>query len=64
MPLLAQVMIGGTPVATGTFNQDLSEQRVMFARTVGRYVRLVALSEVSGGAWTSVAELKVVGASP
>jgi len=54
----------GTPVATGTFNEDLSAQRVMFTRTTGRYVRLVALSETEGNAWTSVAELRVVGGSP
>jgi hypothetical protein len=54
----------GTPVATGTFKEDLSAQRVMFTRTTGRYIRLVALSETEGNAWTSVAELRVVGGSP
>ena len=54
----------GDAVATGTFTQDLSAQRVMFTRKTGRYIRLVALSEVSGQAWTSVAELRVVGGSP
>jgi hypothetical protein len=56
----------GTAVATGTFNADASAQRVMFTRKTGRYVRFVALSEVGGNAWTSVAELRMVGgvASP
>ena len=54
----------GTAVATGTFNADTSAQRVMFTRKTGRYVRLVALSEVGGNAWTSVAELRMVGGSP
>jgi hypothetical protein len=54
----------GTAAATGTFTQDPSEQRVMFTRKTGRYIRLVATSEVSGGAWTSVAELRVVGGPP
>lgn len=54
----------GTAVATGTFNADTSAQRVMFTRKTGRYIRFVALSEVGGNAWTSVAELRVVGGSP
>lgn len=51
----------GTAVATGTFNADASAQRVMFTRKAGRYVRFVALSEVGGNPWTSVAELRMVG---
>jgi hypothetical protein len=51
----------GTAVATGTFNADTSAQRVMFTRKTGRYVRFVALSEVGGNPWTSVAELRMVG---
>ena len=54
----------GTAVATGTFNADASAQRVMFTRKTGRYVRFVALSEVGGNPWTSVAELRMVGGSP
>ena len=54
----------GTPVASGTFNADTSAQRVMFTRQTGRYVRFVALSEVGGNPWTSVAELRMVGSSP
>jgi hypothetical protein len=51
-------------VAAGTFNADASAQRVMFTRKTGRYVRFVALSEIGGNAWTSVAELRMVGGSP
>jgi hypothetical protein len=54
----------GTAVATGTFNADASAQGVMFTRKTGRYVRFVALSEVGGNPWTSVAELRMVGSSP
>jgi hypothetical protein len=54
----------GDAVATGTFTADTSEQRVMFARKTGHYIRFVALTEVNGEAWTSVAELRLVGGSP
>jgi hypothetical protein len=50
----------GTPVATGTFANTTAEQTVTFAPKTGRYVRLRALSEVGGRAWTSVAELNVL----
>ena len=53
----------GTAVATGTFNADTSAQRVMFTRKTGRYIRFVALSEVGGNPWTSIAELRMVGGS-
>lgn len=51
----------GTAVATGTFSNDTAEVEVSFTDVVGGYVRLVATSEVNGGAWTSVAEINVVG---
>ncbi len=54
----------GTAVASGVFNADASAQRVMFTRKTGRYVRFVALSEVGGNPYTSVAELRMVGGSP
>ena len=54
----------GTAVATGTFNADTSEERVMFTHTTARYVRFVALSEINGNPWASVAELRMVGSSP
>jgi hypothetical protein len=53
----------GTAVATGTFNSDRNEKRVMFTRKNARYIRLVALSEINGGAWTSVAELDLIGSA-
>lgn len=56
----------GTAVATGVFGSDTdtSEERVMFTRTTARYVRFVALSEIGGNPWASVAELRMVGGSP
>jgi beta-galactosidase len=51
----------GEPVATGTFAATRDEKWVPFADTTGRFVRFVALSEVSGGPWTSAAELSVDG---
>jgi hypothetical protein len=51
----------GTAVASGTFNADRSAKLVNFAKKAGRYVRFVALSEINGGSWTSVAELDLVG---
>jgi beta-galactosidase len=51
----------GTPVAEGTFPNSAERQRVLFpAPAAGRYVRLVALSEVSGGPWASAAELTLL----
>ena len=54
----------GTAVTSGTFNSDRSEKRVMFASKVARYVRFVALSEINGQPWTSVAELNLIGTAP
>jgi hypothetical protein len=47
----------GTAVATGTFPNSTAQQVVRFPATIGRYLRLRALSEVGGGPWTTVAEL-------
>ena len=54
----------GTAVATGTFNSDRNEKRVTFARKTARYVRFVALSEINGEDWASLAELDVIGSVP
>jgi hypothetical protein len=51
----------GTAVASGTFNSDRNEKRVMFTSKTARYIRFVALSEINGQPWTSVAELDLIG---
>ena len=51
----------GTPVVTGTFAKNASKKRVLFAGHDGRFVRLVATSEVNGQPWTSAAEIRVLG---
>lgn len=48
--------------AKGRFDNSNTEKEVIFAANVqGRYVRFVALSEVNGDPWASVAELNVFG---
>ena len=51
----------GTAVAAGTLAANTSEKTVRFTAKTGRYVRLVALSEINGYSWTSAAELNVFG---
>jgi hypothetical protein len=53
----------GEPVAKGTFPNNVKEKEVMFSSKVGRYVRFVALSEVNGQPWTSMAEISIVAAA-
>ena len=50
----------GSPVATGTFLRSKAEQQVTFSKKQGRYIKLVALSEINGNPWTSAAELNVL----
>jgi beta-galactosidase len=51
----------GTAVSTGEFANESTTQEIRLSRPIaGRYVRLVALSEVSGAAWASVAEIDVI----
>ncbi|HYW79351.1 MAG TPA: discoidin domain-containing protein, partial [Thermoguttaceae bacterium] len=52
----------GDPVSKGTFSGNPAEEKhVQFAEIAkGRFVRLRALSEVNGAAWTSIAELKLL----
>ena len=61
-----EVYVSGTlswsaPVKTGTLPATTAEQGLCFTPTTGRYVKLRALSEQSGGPWASVAELAVTG---
>jgi F5/8 type C domain len=50
----------GPAVSTGTFPANATEKTVQFPAKTGRYVRLVALSEIKGNPWTSVAELNIL----
>jgi lysophospholipase L1-like esterase len=54
-------VVWGSAVAQGRFPNVAAEQTVSFSEATGRYVRLVALSEVNGNPITSVAELNVLG---
>lgn len=52
----------GDVAYSGSFENTSSPQTVEFLTPVkGRYMRLKALSEVNGGAWTSAAELTLTG---
>jgi hypothetical protein len=53
----------GEPVAAGTFANNASEKEVTFIPKTGQFVRLVALSEVNGNPWTSIAEINIQGKS-
>ncbi|MHC4146003.1 MAG: discoidin domain-containing protein, partial [Planctomycetota bacterium] len=51
----------GRPVSKGTFAKRTGENIVKLpAPAKGRYVKLRALSEVNGRAWTSIAELRLL----
>ncbi|MFP6671541.1 MAG: sulfatase-like hydrolase/transferase [Pirellulaceae bacterium] len=51
----------GDPVAKPVFKKSRQTQRTKFAKTTGRYVKLVITSEVNGGPWASISELGFVG---
>ena len=51
----------GSPVAAGVLLNNAVEKQVSFAAKAGRYVRLKAVSEVNGNAWTSMAEINILG---
>src|SRR6202158_1534481 len=53
----------GAPLATGSFANDATEKQGLFASNVYRYIRLRALTEASGGPWTSMADLNVLRSS-
>jgi hypothetical protein len=50
----------GEPVAKGEFDASKSLKSVTFAPTACRFIKLKALSEINGEAWTSAAEIGVV----
>jgi hypothetical protein len=50
----------GSADAYGTWAHDTAEKEVLFGPVPGRYIRLVALSEINGAVWTSGAELNVL----
>jgi alpha-glucosidase len=50
----------GQPVAKGSFENNKDKKTVSFAPVKCGFVKLKALSEVNGGAWTSAAEIGVV----
>jgi sialidase-1 len=49
------------PVATGRFDAGLAPQRATFDATQARFVKVVALSQLAGQAWATMAELDVEG---
>jgi len=64
----------GTPVAAGNFDYTgytlkcsgpgagvPTPRQIGFPATIGRYIRLRALSEINGNPWTSAAEINVIG---
>jgi len=52
----------GDPVSTGSFVNTSSPQSINFPEgVIGKYFRLMALSEVNGNAWASAAEFSMVG---
>ena len=51
----------GAPVATGSFKNTSAPQTVNLSKPVeGRYLKMIAKSEINNNAWTSVAELDIV----
>jgi hypothetical protein len=51
----------GISVAKGTFARNTDEKEVSFNSKIGRYVRFLALSEINGNPWTSMAEINIYG---
>jgi len=54
----------GTAVASGIWTAGKAEKRVSFDGKLGKFVRLIALSEVNGNEWTTMAELNVLAVQP
>jgi len=51
----------GTPVAGGSFEADRQAKLVRFEPRTGRYVRFLATREIGDRAYTSIAELDLIG---
>lgn len=51
----------GAAVAQGVLADSAAETSIAFAPKTGQFIRLRALSEINGNAWTSMAELNVQG---
>jgi F5/8 type C domain-containing protein len=54
----------GNAVASGTWTIGKMEKQVSFDCKLGKYVRLVALSEVEDRPWTTMAELNILAVQP
>jgi hypothetical protein len=54
----------GPPVKKGTFAEGSEKKTVNFDSKMGRFIKLKALSEINGEAWTSAAEIGVIAAGP
>lgn len=52
-----------SPIATGVFANDAEKKEVLFTPTPAKYVRMRSLTEVNGFAWTSMAEINLLGYS-
>lgn len=50
----------GSPVASGSFNNNSTEKEIIFTAKTGRYVRLRELSEANGGPDCCIAELNLL----
>jgi alpha-glucosidase len=50
----------GEPVAKGSFENTKEKKSVTFTPVTCRFVKLRALSEVNGAAWTSAAEIGLI----
>jgi endo-alpha-N-acetylgalactosaminidase len=50
----------GQPVKKGSFENTKEKKTALFPATAATYIKLVALSEVNGEAWTSAAEIGIV----
>jgi|GEM_PF-1781728 len=54
----------GDPVAEGSFSADSTEKEAFIYDTLGRYLKLEAVSEVNGLACACAAEINVLGVEP